>query len=147
MDNPKRGDSSFTADGKEYTLRYSTEALILLEEDQNRGLLKVLREVESWTKNPENIRLGLVRSLLWAGLQDHHPELTKKQAGELIEAVGGLITILTPINLAFERAFSAPGTKGTNPPQTTNGTGMVSSLNTPVMDTSRMISGDILPGN
>src|SRR5262245_38487760 len=147
MDNPKTGETSFTVDGKEYTLRYSTQALIFLEEDQNKGLLKVLREVESWGKNPEEIRLGLVRSILWVGLLEHHPEITKEQAGDQISLAGGLTSVIVPINQAFERAFAAPGTKGTNPPQTTNGTGMVSSLNMPATVTTQKPTGAILQGN
>jgi hypothetical protein len=144
MDNPKRGEYSFEADGKEYTLQYSNESLIKLEEDLDKGIVRILREVESW-KDPENIRLGLVRSLLWAGLIGRHPETTKEQAAELISKAGGVVSVIGFVGEALQRAFSAPGTKGTHPPQTTNGTGTASSSDTAVSGTIQDPSGFIHP--
>ena len=133
----------FDAEGKRYVLQYSHEALILLEDKLDKGLMKIMREVESWAQRPEDIRLGTIRNILWAGLHKHHPELTTSEAAELIGKIdGGIVGAIELIGEGFQRAFNAPGTKGTNPPQRAqNGTGTPSGSSTSATGTTPPGSG------
>ena len=139
MTNPHKGDVVLNVADKTYTLRYSHSALVKLETQLGKGLMKVMQEMSS----PEEMRIGTVAALLWAGLQKHHPSMTLEEATDLLDDIdGGARGAVEVLGEAFERAFNAPGTKGTNPqPSAGNGTGMPSSSTTPVSVTTRPPSG------
>lgn len=144
--NPHKGDVSFEAGGKSYTLRFSTFALVKLEESLGKSLVEIMNEISRL----DTMRLKTVVALLWAGLQKHHPGTTEEDAANLIDDVGGGIAGVMPhINDAFERAFGkSSGTKGTNPTQKpANGIGTGSSSSTPVTATIPMPSGNALHDN
>lgn len=131
--NPQKGDVPFQAGGKQYVLCYSFGSLVLLEEKLGKGMMQIVREIESWTKQPEHMRLRTICDLLWIGLKRHQPEMTEQQAIDLLDDIdGGIGKVIDLIGESFQKAFSAPGTKATNPPRTTDGTGVISMLNTPV---------------
>ena len=135
MTNPHKGDVTLDVAGKAYTLRYSHSALVKLETQLGKGLMKVMQEMSS----PEEMRIGTVAALLWAGLQKHHPSMTLEEATDLLDDIdGGARGAVEVLGEAFERAFNAPGTKGTNPqPSAGNGTGIVSSSTMPVSATTQ----------
>jgi hypothetical protein len=143
--NPQKGDVTFEAGNKSYTLRYSHLALVKLEKLLDKGLMKIMREIDTWRENPDDMRVGMVVALLWAGLQKHHPKITVDEAAELLDEMdGGAARAVEIIGESFQRAFSAPETKATNPPQKeVNGTGTVSSSSTSVMDTILPPSGSL----
>lgn len=125
MANPLKGEISFQADGKEYVLQYSNNALVELEDRLDRGIVDISDELVRWSKEPKNLRLGTIRAVFWAGLRQYHPEVDLIEAGELITRAGGLLKAAELIGKAFERAFPAPETKGRNPRKAkVNGTGM-----------------------
>ena len=153
MTNPHKGDVSFDVAGKSYTLRYSHSALVKLENILGKGLMKVMVEIT----RPEEMRVGTVAALLWAGLQKHHPTMSLDQVIDLLDEIepitvetedgpqlrGGAAAAMVPVEEAFAKAFNAPGTKGTNPqPSAGNGTGIVSSSTMPVSATTRTPSGN-----
>jgi len=144
--NPKRGDVSFEAGGKTYTLRYNHRALVKLETALGKGLMQVIAEMGK----PDTMRLGTTVALLWAGLQQHHPEMTQDQAIDILDEIdGGVPTVIAVIDQAFGKAFeSTLGTKGTNPRQgkETNGTGTLQSSSSSPGVTPMSLSGGILPG-
>lgn len=125
MANPHRGEVSFEAEGTEYTLQYSNNALVELEDRLDRGIVDISSELLSWAKDPKRIRLGTIRAVLWAGLREHHPEVDLRAAGEIITKAGGVLEITGLIGEAFSRAFPAPEKKGSRPRKrgATNGTG------------------------
>ncbi len=145
MTNPHKGDVPFDVGGQTYTLRYSHNALAALERSQGKGLPKILNELT----DTETMTLGKVISFLWAGLQKHHPGITEEQVGDLLDDLdGGIKTAIEIVEDALVKAFSAPGTKGTNPPaRPTNGTGTASTSSTPATATSPTASGTSPPGN
>ena len=149
MINPHKGDLSFLSGGKSYTLRYSHLALVKLEQCLDKSLVKIMKEIDGWQKNPEDMRLGTVVSMLWAGLQKHHPEMTPDDAAEIIDGmdkgVAGAVEIL---GQAFQKAFNAPGSTATNPPpREVNGSGTKSSSNSSPSDIPTMSSGTSLPAS
>jgi len=137
--NPHKGDVEFVVAGKTYTLRYSHSALVKLEKQLDQGLMKVMQDMSS----PEQMRIGTVVALLWSGLQKHHPNMAFDDAADLLDDMeGGASGAIEIIGQAFSKAFNAPGTKGTNPPQKDqNGTGTVSSSSTFPSDTSQNTFG------
>lgn len=108
MDNPMKGEVTFEAAGKTHTLVFSTNASCALEAHLDRGIADVLDEIGTWAQKtdakgipiPETmeqmkaraklVRVSLVRALFWAGLSDHHPELTIEDAGKLMTEIGGM---------------------------------------------------------
>jgi hypothetical protein len=101
MANANRGEVSFEADGKEYTLRFSTNALCELEEKLDTNFIEVAKRLS----DQANVRLSLVRAVVWAGLRDRHSEITLEQAGDLISNVG-MLKIMQLVAKSFERSFS-----------------------------------------
>jgi Phage tail tube protein, GTA-gp10 len=134
--NPHKGDTELIVGSKQYMLRYSHSALVKLEKQLDKGLVQVLQEMSA----PEQMRIGTIVAMLWAGLQKHQPTMSMDDAADLLDDIeGGTATVIATIDEAFRRAFNAPGTKGTNPPQTGNGVGMQSSSTT--------FPADIIPKN
>lgn len=99
MTNPHRGQATFTVDGKTYTMRGSIDAICALESISGKGMIAIIRELS----DPELMSLSLTRQVLWAMLQEHHPEMTLQDAGELIPAAGGLKAITKSIEEALVR--------------------------------------------
>lgn len=127
MSNPIKGETSFTVEGKTYTLKYSADAFVELEEKLDRGIVDVLAEMASWKDDPRRIRFGLARSVLWAGLQESQPErlpdgsanpvgVDLKLAGDLILMIGGIENAFGLITSAIAVAFPQAETKGARPP-------------------------------
>ena len=84
MANPVKGAVSFEAAGKSYTLSYSINALCELEEMLGEGVTEVAAKMGG----KGGTRLSLIRALFWAGLRDHHPEVTIVESGELMREYG-----------------------------------------------------------
>jgi hypothetical protein len=134
MGNPEKGEVSFQAGGETYTIVFSNNAWCVLEAHLDRGILDIYSEIESWapktdakgkpipeTKEQEQarvkrIKLGFCRALFWAGLIDRHPDLTVKQAGEIMTSAGGLLPVMNLITTGI--LHSQPEASGT--PRPTN---------------------------
>ena len=111
MANPVKGEVSFAARGKKFTLVYSANAYASLEEELNCGIFDIYDKLKSWSPprdqkgkpKPETteqmaarmagVRFGFARAVFWAGLLDHHPEITIGEAGNLISEVGGIVGV------------------------------------------------------
>ena len=113
MANPLRGSVALQAGDKAYTLSFSINALCELEEEMGQPVAKIAAGLGK----PEEMRIATVRSLVWAALRDHHPDVDLKSAGELISEAG-ISNIMPAIGQAFQLAFPAPsGAKNTARPQ------------------------------
>ena len=119
MANPIKGEVEFEADGVPYTIRFSVDAIVQLEEKTGRTFPILAAELSDASK----VSMSLLRLIFWAALQDRHPGLDVKQAGELIVSAGGMTQALSLVALALERAFpkevssrpQKPGQKRTGP--------------------------------
>lgn len=145
MANRHRGEFEFTAGDKTYTLQFSHQALIRLEEKLDKSLLTIINAFQAWSTDPASMRLGMIRDMLWAGLQRHHPEMSPGDVADLLDDIeghaAGAVEIL---GTAMTRAFDAPKTKGANPPPATavtNGTGTNSGSSGSALDKTRIGSG------
>lgn len=128
MANPHKGEVAFEADGATYTLCFSIDALCSLEEATGKGIIAISNELS----DADRLSLSMIRNVLWAGLQAHHPKIDLKKAGELIISAGGLPTMIGVISKAFAQAFPEPesdaaarppiaGQNGTGPRSTVRG--------------------------
>lgn len=128
MANPYRGQVSFDAVVDEelarlcglpvgtstFTLRLGANAICELEEAMGKSLVEICSEFDAWAKDPKAIRLSVVRTVFWAALRDHHPDVDLRAAGELITASGGLTRTMELISQSVARAYGAE-TKGARP--------------------------------
>lgn len=95
--NKNKGEYSFEADGKRYTLAVTMNAMADLEEHFNSKDQKE-RTFEELTKEVEKGRAIYIRAFLWALLQRDHPEVVLKatpgsnhvDVSTLIERAGGV---------------------------------------------------------
>ena len=101
MANKERGEVAFEAGDKTYTLRFSIDAMCQMEEATGKGVVAITQEFA----DPGKIRMATARAALWAALHEAHPELTLKDAGELIPAGGGLQVVLQKVSEAILLAF------------------------------------------
>lgn len=111
MANPHRGEKSFSAGEQTYTLRYSVNAICALEEESGKTVTALGVEMA----DPGKVGLSLLRLLLWAGLREHHADISLAGAGDILEAVGAA-KAAPIIGEAFQLAFPKE-TRTARPPK------------------------------
>lgn len=116
MANPHKGEATLKAKDVEYVLRYSSNAIVELENALDRGFTDIALEMTTWAKNPKAMRVGTMRAVLWAGLRERHPDITLEQAGDLLLDGGGMFVIAQKVSEALTLAFPQAETKGARPP-------------------------------
>lgn len=92
-------DIKFEAQGKTYSVSMSANALCLMEEafGGEQGFHNILAGMA----DPEKITMTKMRKLFWSSLTDSQPEITEKEAGELIVGIGGLAPALELVSRAL----------------------------------------------
>jgi hypothetical protein len=118
MANAHKGELAFQAGGQDYTLRFSANAICELEQQVDRAEADIVASLQGTP------RYSLIRAVLWAGLTGHHPGITLKAAGDIMDALGGLAAAMQIVTrglvLAFPDAPQGAETKDEDPP---NGAG------------------------
>lgn len=109
--NDLNGEVSLQHKGETFTLRYSIDALCRLEERFDCDVGDLLRRLQG------KVRINFLRAVLFEGLQDQHPSLDEKTAGEIIGSYR-VIDITIEILTAFSRAFPQPKEGAPADPQT-----------------------------
>ncbi len=105
MSNLQTGAVRVQALGKLYTLQFTINALCILEAElganDTMDIQKMIGDRPSITA---------LRTLFWAGLQEHQPQSTKEEAGRVIDAVG-LVQATEAMTTALMAAMGtmAPG--------------------------------------
>lgn len=97
MANPTLGEVTLDAGGEAYRLVFSTNALAALEERLDMSVKKI------GALFGDDMRLGHLRVLLWAGLFDHH-DVSELDAGKIMDAAGAA-AVGDAIGKAFTLAF------------------------------------------
>lgn len=112
MANPSRGQVPLVAGGKEYRLSYGINALCELEDAFGKSVQKIVDEDLS---DENDIRMSSVRKVIWAGLIDSEPDITEKEAGNIVD-LAKIPVCMEAVSKAFALAF--PEVKGPrNPPK------------------------------
>lgn len=110
MANAARGHVALKAGGRELTLACSTNAICELEDASGVTAAEFFSRV-----GVENPSVKDLRTLFWALLRQHHPEVSISEAGALIDEAG-LAEVAAALFEAVEGAF--PSKAG---PQTPRG--------------------------
>jgi hypothetical protein len=93
-----KGEVSIEADGTRYTLVYSVNAICELEDRLGEGVAALAN------LGANGKRFKTIRTVFLCGLLDHHPDLTEKDAGRIIDAVG-IDKVDAAVGEAFGLAF------------------------------------------
>lgn len=110
--NPHKGEVELKAGDQVYVLRYSIDAICAIEEKLGKNFLRIVAEMQ----NPATMTVTMMREVLHAGLAERHPELTLKEAGEMLVAAGGVVGAMKKVNEAFGAAFPQAEASGTPRP-------------------------------
>lgn len=116
MANKHRGEVDIEVPSGTFTLRFSTNAICDLEDRLDLGIAQIVGRLE----DEEQMRLGVLRSVVWAGLRDNHQGITEPQAGDVISEAGmGVIVakISEALSLAFPESEGAAGGGEARPPK------------------------------
>ena len=111
--NPNKGEIELKAGDKIYVLRYSIDAICSLEEKTGKSFPTLAAEMG----DPNKFTVTLVRSMLHAGLADAQPDITLKEAGEIIIAAGGMVDVMNKVGEALQAAFPDAEASGTPRPR------------------------------
>lgn len=84
MANRERGEVSFEASDKTWTMKLGTNAMCEIEEATGKGMA----EIGELLSNDKTATIGLMRVVFWGALHAFHQDLTTAQAGELIDEIG-----------------------------------------------------------
>ncbi len=88
MGNALRGIVDVQAGGKTVRLHYTTNAICEFEDREKTGFSEFLVAFSGSAAGGGQSITGL-RKLIWAGMIEHQPESTLRDAGALIDALGG----------------------------------------------------------
>ncbi|MBR1230203.1 hypothetical protein JQ600_35500 [Bradyrhizobium sp. AUGA SZCCT0176] len=110
MANPLKGEIEITAGDKSYILFFDIDAICAMEEATGKGFGAIAAEMQ----NPALMSISMVRRMLHAALQQNHPDVTLKEAGEIMVAGGGMLKAIQKIGAAINAAF--PEASGTRRP-------------------------------
>ena len=123
MSNTLNGEVDFPVGNTTYRLRLSINQLIEVEEITGLGIV----QLATMFADPENLRAGHVRAVLWGALRQHHPEINLLGAGEIMTEAR-LQPTIEFVGLALQAAFPKPeGKESPSPAGDQAGTGKVSS--------------------
>ena len=111
MANPERSEVAVTIGGAEYTLRFSTNAIVALEASTHERAIPFMKRFAD-----QDVGMADVRVIVWAGLLDHQPETTLEGAGAVIDAARREgVSLVAPVMEAFGLALAEM--TGGNPPR------------------------------
>ncbi len=140
--NPLRGEAEVAAGGAKYRLAFDVSAFCYMEKAlEPMSTDDIVAEVAGGTAN-----ITLLRAVVWAALQRHHPDTHLIQAGEIMSDAG-LPAILKAVADGLSAAFGlAPeGGEDENPPIAKDGTGSGFSPSGAKRGSSRTPSGNRVP--
>ena len=99
MANRTRGEVSFKAGDATYTLQFSINAICDLEEALDLPVEQIAEMFDGGS-----VRMRDVRTFIWAGLREHHPDIEEREAGRIATEVG-VDAVIEKVGEAFRAAF------------------------------------------
>lgn len=121
MQNKERGTASIEIDGSTYRMSMPIDSIVQLEE-----VLATPLDRPSFPVIVGRLLAGGIRefrAFMWAALREHHPELTLKRVGEMIQAAGGTekfaeqVSILSGSTIPDPKDLEALGAKPSRNPR------------------------------
>lgn len=112
--NPLKGETDLKIGDATYTVALGVNEIVKLEDITGAGII----EIAAWFNDPEKVRVGNMRAVLWAALQRHHPGLTLEQAGDLIGVIGlqaGVEKLGAALQASFPEAETAENPQTASP--------------------------------
>lgn len=119
------GDKAFKVDGVPYTLNYSIDRIIEVEDALDDLIMSILIRLGAG-----KMRMRELRTLFWFGLKEHHAaefahdaasaverEAGLRKAGQLIPRIDDGEMVAPLIAEAYRRAFPKANSKDTKRPQ------------------------------
>lgn len=101
MANVHRGEVSIPGTG--HVLRFTNNSLCEVEDALGINLPQVFAQMNGGAPS-----LRLLRALVWGGLRHDKPKLTLAEAGDVIDAAGGLAVMGDLLGTALNAALGAP---------------------------------------
>ena len=101
MTNPIRGEVPLACGARTYTLVFDFNALCTLESALNKKANEIVQMLAG------EVSGDMVRTLVWAGLQEYWPEVELRQAGRVV-GEAGVQTCLDKVIESFRLAFPRP---------------------------------------
>lgn len=115
MANRERGEVSFEASGKTWTMKFDTNAMCEIEDLTGKGIAEVGRLLG----NEKTASMTLMRAVFCGALQAHHEGTSLRDAGSLIDEIGAPQAGKL-IGDAFQAAFPKAAKEGAaRPPKAT----------------------------
>lgn len=109
MSNPLKGEVRLLAGGQSFVLVFGANAMVTLETALDLSLNQIVALFQS------DIRITTLRTMLWAALQDRHPEVSELEAGRIMDQAG-LEQVGEKIGEAFTLALPKEDAKGSARP-------------------------------
>lgn len=89
MSNAQRGEVSFEALGQSWTMKLGTNAMCELEDRTGKTIV----EIGDMLDNEKSFSMGLLRDIFMCALLDHHEDVSKKEAGRIIDDLGMKVAV------------------------------------------------------
>lgn len=118
MTNPHRGEIDLKVGDRAYLLRLGANEVV--EAESVLGM--VVSEIFEALQKPETVSMGIVRGLLFAALHENQPDMTLRDAGDLIGEIGmseAVSKVGDAIQAGFPRADGKPRPRKASPPRGT----------------------------
>lgn len=116
MANAERGEVSFEASGKTWTMKIGTNAMCEIEAASGKGI----PEIGALLGNEKTASITLMRAVFWGALQDHHDGTSIKECSALMDQLGA-----DRVGQLIGEAFTAANPKkkegAARPPKATTG--------------------------
>ncbi|WP_136441634.1 GTA-gp10 family protein [Pacificoceanicola onchidii] len=113
MSNPIRGKIDFDVDGETYSLQYTANGMCELEDAVGCTAMAFLNKLES--AGEANLSFKDIRLLFWAGLQEHHPNMSVREAGALMTKAGGIAAAMEMTGKAVADSMPKPDASAGKP--------------------------------
>ena len=111
-----RGESTFTHDEQEYLLVFDAETFFQIEDALDLNMFALFEMLGEAERRKKPVKIGTLATILQCGLAQHHPDFTRRDAGEML--FEGDASIPEAIGAALIAAMPQRGDPGTgNPPK------------------------------
>lgn len=115
MGNPVRGIVDVDAGGKAVRLQFTANAICDFEDREKTGFVEFLAKLDAEGASGK-VRLSDMRKLIWAGMIEHQPEATLRDAGAIIDALGGPMKATDVLRSAIAAALPESEDAGASAP-------------------------------